>query len=66
VPTYAYLCNSCGHAFDAFQQITAGKYRKCPKCGKLALQRLIGKGGGVIFKGEPFSASTEKKHKPNE
>jgi predicted nucleic acid-binding Zn ribbon protein len=28
--------------------------RKCPECGKLKLQRLIGTGAGIIFKGSGF------------
>ena len=28
--------------------------KKCPKCKKRSLIRLIGKGGGVIFKGSGF------------
>ena len=28
--------------------------RKCPKCGKQRLKRLIGAGSGVIFKGQGF------------
>lgn len=28
--------------------------RKCPKCGKQKLERLIGTGGAIIFKGSGF------------
>jgi predicted nucleic acid-binding Zn ribbon protein len=28
--------------------------KKCPSCGKLKLERQIGLGGGVIFKGSGF------------
>jgi len=54
VPTYDYKCKKCGHVFEAFQSITQKPLRKCPKCGKLKLQRLIGAGGGVLFKGSGF------------
>jgi len=50
VPTYNYNCSSCSHSFEHFQSITSRKKRKCPECGKLELVRLIGSGGGVIFK----------------
>jgi putative FmdB family regulatory protein len=66
MPTYEYACDDCGHEFEEFQSITARPLRKCPKCGKLKLRRLIGSGGGVIFKGSGFyetdyrSASYEK------
>jgi putative FmdB family regulatory protein len=54
MPTYDYLCENCSHEFEKFQSITAGPLRKCPKCGKMKLQRLIGSGAGVIFKGSGF------------
>jgi len=54
MPTYEYVCQACGHRFDAFQSITAAAMRKCPRCGKLRLRRLIGTGAGVIFKGNGF------------
>lgn len=54
MPTYAYECQACGHGFEEFQGITAAPLRKCPSCGKLKLQRLIGPGAAVIFKGGGF------------
>jgi len=54
MPTYDYLCGACGHKFEQFQSITAGSLKKCPKCGKLKLKRLLGTGVGVIFKGSGF------------
>ena len=54
MPTYDYLCSNCGHKFEHFQSITARPLRKCPKCSKMRLQRLIGSGAGIIFKGNGF------------
>ncbi|MBU0616716.1 MAG: zinc ribbon domain-containing protein, partial [Planctomycetes bacterium] len=54
MPTYEYACESCGHEFEEFQSITARPLKKCPQCGKPKLHRLIGTGGGVIFKGSGF------------
>ena len=54
MPTYDYICESCGYEFERFQAITAKPVRKCPKCGKATVQRLIGAGAGVIFKGSGF------------
>ena len=54
MPTYEYLCDSCGHEFEKFQSITSGSLRKCPECKKMKLNRLIGSGGGIIFKGSGF------------
>ncbi len=54
MPTYDYRCDGCGHEFEHFQSITARPLKKCPDCGRRTLQRLIGTGGGVIFKGSGF------------
>lgn len=52
MPTYDYKCKACGKSFSIFQGMKEGKKRKCPFCGELALVRLVGSGGGVIFKGK--------------
>lgn len=54
MPTYEYACDSCSHEFEQFQSITARPLKECPICGKPSLRRLIGAGGGVIFKGSGF------------
>jgi putative FmdB family regulatory protein len=54
MPTYDYMCENCEYEFEQFQSITAKPLRKCPKCGKRELKRLIGAGAGVIFKGPGF------------
>jgi putative FmdB family regulatory protein len=50
MPTYKYHCKNCDHEFEKFQSMTDSKLRKCPECGRLKLNRLIGAGGGFIFK----------------
>jgi putative FmdB family regulatory protein len=54
MPTYEYICDNCQYQFEQFQSIKARPVRKCPKCGKLSVQRLIGAGAGIIFKGSGF------------
>ncbi len=54
MPTYDYRCNACGHTFELFQSMSEKHKRKCPECSKLKLERLIGMGAGVIFKGGGF------------
>lgn len=54
MPTYEYVCKSCGHELEMFQSITESPKRKCPACGKNALERKIGTGGAVLFKGSGF------------
>ena len=40
------------------------KLKKCPKCKKNKLERLIGSGGGIIFKGSGFYETDYKNKKP--
>ncbi|MBI2823993.1 MAG: zinc ribbon domain-containing protein [Planctomycetia bacterium] len=54
MPTYDYVCDGCGHSFELFQGITEAVKRKCPKCRKSKLRRLIGPGAAVMFKGSGF------------
>ena len=54
MPTYEYKCDACGNEFERFQSITAEPIKRCPKCGKNKVRRLIGTGAGLIFKGSGF------------
>lgn len=54
MPTYEYACPKCGHTFEAFQSMRDAPLKKCPKCGKTGLKRLVGGGAGLIFKGSGF------------
>jgi putative FmdB family regulatory protein len=54
MPTYEYKCNACDHAFELFHSMKDAPKRECPACGKNALERLIGSGAAIIFKGSGF------------
>jgi len=54
MPTYDYRCKDCRHEFELFQSMTAKPERTCPACGKKALERLIGTGAALLFKGSGF------------
>ena len=54
MPTYDYVCDACDYQFELFQSISDGPKRKCPKCGRLKLRRLIGPGAAILFKGSGF------------
>lgn len=54
MPTYDYECDACHYRFELFQGIKEAVRRKCPKCGKQKLRRLIGGGAGFLFKGSGF------------
>lgn len=61
MPTYEYECAACGHGFEMLQSMKDAKLKKCPKCGKSKLHRLIGSGSGLIFKGTGFYETDYKK-----
>lgn len=57
MPTYDYECETCGKRFEVFQSMKDAKLETCPAnlCpdqGKV--RRLLGTGGGIIFKGGGF------------
>ncbi len=54
MPTYQYECSHCHHQFEILQSMNENRLKKCPECGKITLQRLIGTGSGIIFKGSGF------------
>ena len=61
MPTYQYECGACGHGFEVLQSMLEKKLKKCPKCGKPKLHRLIGAGSGIIFKGTGFYETDYKR-----
>ncbi|MFW5857903.1 MAG: FmdB family zinc ribbon protein [Planctomycetota bacterium] len=61
MPTYEYECDACGHAFEQFQMMSDKPLKKCPVCNKRKLQRLIGSGAGIIFKGSGFYETDYKR-----
>lgn len=54
MPTYDYICDKCGHEFEAFESITADPQKHCPKCDTDNLRRKIGPGAAILFKGSGF------------
>lgn len=52
MPTYAYTCTECGHAFDIHQSFSDAALTLCPSCdGRL---RKVFSSVGVVFKGSGF------------
>ncbi len=64
MPHYDYRCSSCEHLFEAYQNMSDEPLRKCPACGKPQLKRLIGSGGGILFKGKGFYQTDYAKKPP--
>lgn len=61
MPTYEYLCEKCGHEFEAFQSISAKPLTHCTKelCaqkkwGRGRVKKKISGGAGLLFKGTGF------------
>jgi putative FmdB family regulatory protein len=54
MPTYDYLCDACGHEFEAFESIKADPQSVCPQCREVKLHRKIGAGAAILFKGSGF------------
>jgi putative FmdB family regulatory protein len=54
MPTYDYVCDSCGHEFEAFESITSQPQTDCPECKTPKLRRKIGPGAAILFKGSGF------------
>ncbi len=52
MPIYEYTCAKCKHTMEALQKMSDVPLRKCPACGKAALEKMISaasfrlKGGG--------------------
>lgn len=52
MPTYAYACTACGHAFEIQQSFSDASLTVCPECeGRL---RKVFSAVGVVFKGSGF------------
>ena len=60
MPTYEYLCLKCGTRFDRLQSITEAPLKKCESCGG-KVERQIGSGAGLIFKGTGFYITDYKR-----
>lgn len=51
MPTYEYLCTSCGHEWEFEQSIKDAPQKICQKCNNETARRQISKGVGFILKG---------------
>ena len=62
MPTYEYRCLKCKKKFDKLQSMNDKPLKACIYC-KGKVERLIGGGAGLIFKGSGFY-ETDYKNKP--
>jgi len=61
MPIFDYRCKQCGHTFDALQKLGEAPLRKCPECGKAALEKLVS-APALQVKGNGGSASSGHGH----
>ncbi|NLA64893.1 MAG: FmdB family transcriptional regulator, partial [Leucobacter sp.] len=61
MPTYAYRCADCGHAFDIYQQFSDDALTECPECGG-KLRKVFGS-LGVTFSGSGFYRTDSRAEK---
>lgn len=54
MPTYDYTCSACKKTFEIFHSMKEPAKKVCPECGKKTLERQLGTGGAIIFKGSGF------------
>ena len=61
MPTYEYVCEKCGHEFEAVRSMSAKPLLTCPKefCprkkwGRGRVKKKISAGTGLLFKGSGF------------
>ncbi|MFC9332611.1 FmdB family zinc ribbon protein [Arthrobacter sp. NPDC057009] len=52
MPTYAYACKDCSHAFDIVQSFTDSTLTSCPECQGTLRKKF--NSVGVVFKGSGF------------
>jgi putative FmdB family regulatory protein len=52
VPTYAYACKDCSHAFEIVQSFTDSSLTSCPECQGTLRKKF--NSVGVVFKGSGF------------
>lgn len=52
MPTYAYACKDCTHAFDIQQSFSDDSLTVCPECGGNLRKKF--NSVGVVFKGSGF------------
>lgn len=63
MPTYTYACKKCEHAWDVFHAMSATPKLTCPKCASKRVEKQIGTGAGIIFKGSGFYETDFKEKK---
>jgi putative FmdB family regulatory protein len=64
MPTYEYLCKTCGHRFETWQKMSDDPLTVCPNCGSPIHRVLFAT--GVVFKGSGFYSTETRAPQPAE
>jgi len=59
MPTYEYVCKSCGHLFEVVQSMRDDPLTECPECG--GELRKVFAPPAIAFKGSGFYATDHRK-----
>lgn len=59
MPTYEYICKSCGHLFEIVQSMRDESLTECPECG--GVLRKVFAPPAISFKGSGFYATDQRK-----
>jgi putative FmdB family regulatory protein len=59
MPTYEYVCRSCGHLFEVVQSMRDDPLTECPQCG--GVLRKVFAPPAISFKGSGFYATDHGK-----
>jgi len=59
MPTYEYICKSCGHLFEIVQSMRDDPLTECPQCG--GELRKVFTAPAISFKGSGFYATDARK-----
>ncbi len=63
MPTYEYVCTSCGNQFDAVQSFSDPPLDKCQICG--GTLRRVFHPAGILFKGSGFYSTDNRRVGPS-
>ncbi len=61
MPTYEYVCKTCGNRFEVWQKMTDEPLTECPNCHS-EIHRVLFP-AGVVFKGSGFYSTDSRGHK---
>ncbi|EFW39431.1 FmdB family zinc ribbon protein [Treponema phagedenis] len=65
MPTYEYICDSCGNDFEVVKKFSDAPEKSCPKCG-MPVRQVFSANFGINFTGSGFYTTDTAKQKSND